>query len=128
MKKGTRYISETEQLGNGMLDILDCVKSIEDMFALYNTGDFMMGGKNKHSHGLSIRFPREDKTAENLYIAMPSYLGGRFRCAGVKWHGPNIKGAIDTPLGKAETSFTLILNDPDTGSRKAVLPANALTT
>lgn len=128
MEMGLRYISETAQMENGLLDILDCVKSIEDMFALYNRGDFMMGGKNIHSHGLSIHFPREDKTAENLYIAMPAYLGGRFRCAGVKWHGPNVKGVIDTPLGQAETSFTLVLNDPDTGSRKAIIPANVLTT
>lgn len=127
MKIGTRYISESEQLQKGLLDILDCVKSIEDMFALYDNGDFMLGGKNKYSHGISIRFPRQDLRTQNLYIAMPAYLGGRFHCAGVKWHGPNYKGVIDTPLGKAETCYTLILNDPDTGTRKAIIPANALT-
>lgn len=123
-----RYISETDQLKNGLLDILDCVKSIEDMFALYKTGDFMLGGKNGCSHGMSIHFPRYDSKALNLYITMPAYLGGRFHCAGVKWHGPNFKGVIDTPLGKSETCYTLVLNDPDTGRRRAIISANALTT
>ena len=128
MNKGVRYISETAQIENGLLDILDCVKSIEDMFTLYKTGNFMMGGKEHISHGLSIHFPRMDKQADNLYISMPAYLGGRFNHVGVKWHGPNVKGVIDTPSGKAETCYTLILNDPDTGERKAIIPANVLTT
>ena len=49
MQTKVRYISESVQLGNGLLDILDCVKSIEDMFCVYRTGDFMMGGENMHS-------------------------------------------------------------------------------
>lgn len=128
MNKGIRYISETAQLENGMLDILECVKSIEDMFALFKAGDFMMGGQNHISHGLSIHFPRANEHIDNLYIAMPAYLGGRFNHVGMKWHGPNVNGVIDTVLGKAETCFTLILNDPDTGERKAIIPANVLTT
>jgi ornithine cyclodeaminase len=59
---------------------------------------------------------------------MPSYLGGRFNCVGLKWHGPNVRGVIETPLGIVETNYTLILNDPDTGARRAILPANVLTT
>ncbi|GFI50559.1 ornithine cyclodeaminase [Lachnospiraceae bacterium] len=127
MQTKVRYISESVQLGNGLLDILDCVKSIEDMFCVYRTGDFMMGGENMHSHGLSIRFSRNTDDRENLYIAMPAFLGGRFNCAGIKWHGPNVKGVIETPLGCSETCYTLILNDPDTGRRKAIIPANIIT-
>lgn len=128
MNNGVRYISETAQLENGMLDILECVKSIEDMFLLFKNGDYMMGGKNHLSHGLSIHFSRGEEKNENLYIAMPAYLGGRFNYAGLKWHGPNVKGVINTPLGLAETCYTLLLNEPNTGARKAIIPANTVTT
>lgn len=127
MSSKIRYISELDQIANNMWDIMACVYTIEDMFAVYADGDYMMGGKNANSHGMSIHFPRIDGEHANLYIAMPSYLGGRFRCCGIKWHGPNVKNSVSTCIGKAETKFTLILNDPDTGEQKAIIPANLLT-
>lgn len=73
MSSKIRYISELDQIANNMWDIMASVYTIEDMFAVYADGDYMMVGKNANSHGMSIHFPRIDGEHDNLYIAMPSY-------------------------------------------------------
>lgn len=116
-----RYISQ--RLQKSLLNIGECTDSIEKMFRIMCTGDYVMAGKNENSHGAKIRFERKNTDKKNLYISMPGYLGGEYNLSAVKWHGPNIRGS-----GIAETSYTLIINDPDTGYPIGILPANLLTT
>lgn len=49
---------------------------------------------------------------------MPAYLVRRFNHAGITWHNPNVKGVIGTPLGMAETCFTLLFNEQIQGQGK----------
>jgi ornithine cyclodeaminase len=52
-----RYISENDQISNGLFDLSECVHTMEDMFSVFTAGDYVMGGINKQSHGMSIHFP-----------------------------------------------------------------------
>lgn len=103
------------------LNITNCVKSIQKMYKIMQTKDYAMGGKNANSHGMRISFPR-DKHTNNTFIAMPGFLGGEYQVAGLKWHGPNIRGST-----RGSSNFTLILNEPDTGAPIALFEANLLT-
>ncbi|MBF7045289.1 hypothetical protein IY974_01795 [Campylobacter volucris] len=115
----TKYISENEI--EKLLDINKCVKSIENMYKVMSTGAYTMGGSNANSHGMRISFMRDDKQ-KNTYIAMPGWLGGEYNLAGLKWHGPNLRGAAE-----GTTMYTLVLNEPNTGFPLAILPANLIT-
>ncbi|MFW5625326.1 MAG: hypothetical protein ACOCMW_06030 [Campylobacter hyointestinalis] len=103
------------------LNITNCVKSIQKMYKIMQTKDYAMGGKNANSHGMRISFPR-DKHTNNTFIAMPGFLGGEYQVAGLKWHGPNIRGST-----RGSTNHTLILNELDTGAPIALFEANLLT-
>ncbi|HEB9347314.1 TPA: hypothetical protein RZK39_000497 [Campylobacter coli] len=114
------YIDEQEI--TKYINIDECVCSIENMYKIMSKGLYTMGGTNANSHGMRIKFKRNDKQ-DNIYIAMPGWLGGEYNIAGLKWHGPNIRGAV-----KNSTTYTLILNEPDTGIPLAIMPANLITT
>lgn len=119
-----RIISEEDILRHELLHIGECVNDIEDMFQIMALGDYQMGGKNGNSHGTRLVYDREnDDKNKNIFIAMPSYLGGNIRCSGIKWHGPNVVGSSD-----AETKHTLVLNDYMSGVPKGIIAANTLTT
>lgn len=119
-----RYISEREQREYDLLIIEECVNAIEKMFHTMADGDYLMSGNNKNSHGNRLVFDRNgDDKNQNIFISMPAYLGGEYRCAGIKWHGPNVSGSSDT-----ETKHTLIVSDPRTGVPMGILPANVITT
>ncbi|EAK9945635.1 hypothetical protein A0Y81_00720 [Campylobacter lari] len=115
----TKYISECEI--KKRLDISKCVNSIENMYKVMSTGAYIMGGSNANSHGMRISFARDDGQ-KNTYIAMPGWLGGEYNLVGLKWHGPNLRGAVE-----GTTTYTLILNEPNTGFPLAILPADDIT-
>lgn len=119
-----RFVPERAQMENGLIDIDECVETMERMFCVMAQGDYLMSGKSGNSHGERLVLDRKgDDKNKNIYIAMPAYLGGEYQCAGVKWHGPNVAGSSDT-----ETKHTLIINDLQTGIPLGILPANMLTT
>ncbi|RAZ51834.1 hypothetical protein [Campylobacter hyointestinalis] len=113
----TTYISEATQAK--YLNILKCVNSIKKMYEAMRMKDYVMGGINENSHGMRISIKRDKNS---VFIAMPGFLGGEYQVAGLKWHGPNIRGST-----RGSSNFTLILNEPNTGAPIALFEANLLT-
>ncbi|RAZ23799.1 hypothetical protein CHL9752_06705 [Campylobacter hyointestinalis subsp. lawsonii] len=113
----TTYISEATQAK--YLNIIKCVNSIKKMYEAVRMKDYVMGGINENSHGMRISIKRDKNS---VFIAMPGFLGGEYQVAGLKWHGPNIRGST-----RSGSNYTLILNEPDTGAPIALFEANLLT-
>lgn len=125
------YLSEQDMIRAGVTDMAGCVDAMEEMFALMYRGDYRMAGANNDSHGAAVLFPENSPfpdmpkpTADRRFMAMPAYLGGRFRTAGVKWYGSNIANR-DKGLPRSILMFTL--NDADTGAPLAFMSANLLS-
>lgn len=126
-----RYLSEPDMIAAGVTDMAACVDTMEEMFALLDRGDYRMAGSNNDSHGAMVVFPDESphegmprNTADRRFMAMPAYLGGSFRTAGVKWYGSNIENR-EKGLPRSILMFTL--NDADTGAPLAFMSANLLS-
>lgn len=126
-----RYLSEADAIDCGALDASSCVDTIEEVFGLLATGDYLMGGPRGNSHGLGLAFPERSRFPgmplagpDRRFVAMPGYLGGRFDVCGNKWYGSN---AGNRDLGLPRSVLTMTLNDKDTGEPIAFLAANAIS-
>ena len=125
------YLSEPDMIRAGVTNMAQCVDTMEEMFALLHSGDYRMAGANNNSHGAVILFPDSSPfpdmpkpTADRRFMAMPAYLGGRFRTAGVKWYGSNIE---NREKGLPRSILMFVLNDADTGAPLAFMSANLLS-
>ena len=125
------YLSESDMIAAGVTDMPTCVDTMEEMFGLLWYGDYRMAGANNDSHGAMVLFPKESPfpdmpkaTADRRFMAMPAYLGGRFRTAGVKWYGSNIE---NREKGLPRSILMFVLNDADTGAPLAFMSANLLS-
>ena len=99
MKNGTDflYLDERDTIAAGVLDYEKCTNVLEEIFTLIASGDYVMGGDKKNSHGIMMKFPCESPFPnmpldgpDRRFMAMPAYVGGRFNVAGQKWYGSNI--------------------------------------
>lgn len=125
------YLSEQDMIRAGVTDMAACIDTMEEMFALLHHGDYRMAGPNNDSHGAAVTFPENSPfpdmpkpTADRRFMAMPAYLGGRFKTAGMKWYGSNIANR-EKGLPRSILMFTL--NDADTGAPLAHMSANLLS-
>lgn len=125
------YLSEADMVAAGVTDMPACVDAMEEMFGLLYQGDYRMAGPNNDNHGAAVFFPKESPfpdmpkaTADRRFMAMPAYLGGRFRMAGMKWYGSNI---ANREKGLPRSILTFVLNDADTGAPLAFMSANLLS-
>lgn len=125
------YLSEKDMIRAGVTDMAACIDTMEEMFALLHHGDYRMAGANNDSHGAIVTFPENSPfpdmpkpTADRRFMAMPAYLGGSFKTAGMKWYGSNIANR-EKGLPRSILMFTL--NDADTGAPLAHMSANLLS-
>lgn len=125
------YLSEPDMIRAGVTDMAACVDTMEEMFGLLHAGDYRMAGPDSNSHGAIVIFPENSPfpdmpkpTADRRFMAMPAYLGGNFRTAGMKWYGSNIE---NRGKGLPRSILMFILNDADTGAPLAVMSANLLS-
>ena len=125
------YLSEPDMIRAGVTDMPACVDAMEEMFALLARGDYRMAGGNNNQHGAIIIFPDDSpfpnmpkQTPDRRFMAMPAYLGGNFRTAGMKWYGSNIE---NRDKGLPRSILTFVLNDADTGAPLAYMSANLLS-
>jgi ornithine cyclodeaminase len=125
------YLSESDMIQAGVTDMARCCDAIEEMFHLLHIGDYRMAGGNNNSHGAIVIFPDSSPfpdmpkpTTDRRFMAMPAYLGGSFRTAGMKWYGSNIE---NRDKGLPRSILTFILNDVDTGAPLAMMSANLLS-
>ncbi|MDR7127422.1 tyramine oxidase subunit B [Pseudotabrizicola sp. 4114] len=125
------YLSEPDMIRAGVTDMAACVDTMEEMFALLYRGDYRMAGPNGNSHGALVFFPENSPfpdmpkpTPDRRFMAMPAYLGGQFRTAGMKWYGSNI---ANRDKGLPRSILMFLLNDADTGAPLALMSANLLS-
>ncbi len=101
------YLSgaDVERLGAG--DMRLALEDVEEALKLVHLGDVIIPEKIAMGFGKNI----SEESTKGRINAMPSYLGGRFDIAGIKWIGSN-PANLDKGLPRA--SALTVLNDPDT--------------
>ena len=119
------YLSEPDMIRAGVKNMDQCVDAMEDLLLTLNRGDYMMAGVNHNSHGAQVSFPDnpqfEDmpKNADDRrFMAMPAYLGGKYKMAGMKWYGSNVENKAK---GLPRSILMMMLNDKDTGAPLALM-------
>ena len=131
-KLETLLLSEDDLIEAGVLDMHKCVKTMIDVFQIYETGDWRMSGKDGCGHGGVVTFP-DNPPCYNMpkngpdrrYVAMGGYLGGRFRACGGKYYGSNRE---NLSLGLPRSILTAFLNDTDTGAPLAIMSGCLIST
>ena len=125
------YLSEQDMIDAGVTDSAQCVEAMEETLILLAEGDYRMAGATANSHGAQISFPTnpEHKSMpadgpDRRFMAMPAYLGGRFRNTGVKWYGSN---ADNRKKDLPRSIHVFVLNDADTGAPLSIMSANLLS-
>ena len=125
------YLNEEEMIEAGVLDMEECIQTIDEMFHLIGKGDYIMGGPNRNDHGLMLWFNKEEPF-ENMpkagpdrrFMSLISYLGGEFDVVGNKWYGSNIE---NLKKGLPRSIHTFTLNDKDTGAPLAIMAGNLIS-
>lgn len=125
------FLNEQDMIKAGVRDMSRCISAMEDMFVLLHKGDYRMGGENANEHGIRVSFPRESKIEgmpthkpDYRFMAMPAYLGGRFKMFGIKSYGSNSE---NTQLGLPRSILMMSLMDATTGVPLAYMSANILS-
>lgn len=125
------YLNEEEMVKAGVTDMHRCVEVMGEVFDLLGKGDYVMGGKNHNSHGIMISFPDEPEFPnmpkngpDRRFMAMTTYLGGRFHIAGEKWYGSN---RANVEKGLPRSILMVMLNNADTGAPEALMSANLIS-
>lgn len=125
------YLNEQDMINAGVKDMKGCLKATEDMFELLYREDYRMGGENANEHGIRVSFPKESKVEgmplhkpDYRFMAMPAYLGGRFRMFGIKSYGSNPDNAKKN-LPRSILMMSLL--DSTTGAPLAYMSANILS-
>ena len=101
------YLNGEDVIKLGGLDMKTALAEVEQALKLVYQKDCIVPGKISMGFGKSIA----DESTKGRINAMPSYLGGEFDTAGIKWIGSNPKN-IEKGLPRA--SAVIVLNDPDT--------------
>lgn len=125
------YLNEQEMIQAGVNDMKKCIDSMEDMFVLLHRGDYRMGGENANEHGIRVSFPKTTSIEgmpthkpDFRFMAMPAYLGGRFKMFGIKSYGSN----PDNPKSGLPRSILMMqLMDATSGAPLAYMSANILS-
>lgn len=126
------YLSETDLIKAGVLNAAKCTDVCEEVFRLLHSGDYLMGGPNHNSHGLVIVFPEKPEFPnmpaagpERRFIAMPTYLGGRFAVCGEKWYGSNVANIKERGLPRSVLMVTI--NDAETCEPLCYMSGNLIS-
>lgn len=125
------YLSEPDMIKAGVKNMDQCVEAMEDLLVTLNKGDYVMAGVNHNSHGAQVIFPDDPqfegmpKNADDRrFMAMPAYLGGKYKMAGMKWYGSNCENKAS---GLPRSILMMMLNDKDTGAPLALMSANLVS-
>lgn len=125
------YLSEQDMLKAGVSNMHGCIESMEDMFKLLHIGDYRMGGEDANEHGIRLSFPKTSDIPgmplhepDKRMMAMPAYLGGKYRIYGCKTYGSN---PHNPEFGQPRSILMMQLLDAITGAPMAYMSANILS-
>lgn len=125
------YLNEEDMINAGVKNMDKCILTMEDMFMLLHKEDYRMGGENANEHGIRVSFPKESDVEgmpihkpDYRFMAMPAYLGGRFKMFGIKSYGSNPDNA---QKGLPRSILMMSLMDATTGAPLAYMSANILS-
>lgn len=125
------YLNEEDMINAGVKNMDKCILTMEDMFMLLHKEDYRMGGENANEHGIRVSFPKESNVEgmpihkpDYRFMAMPAYLGGRFKMFGIKSYGSNPDNA---QKGLPRSILMMSLMDATTGAPLAYMSANILS-
>lgn len=125
------YLNEEDMIRAGVLDMKGCMEAMNEMIILLDKGDYRMGGENANEHGIRVSFPRTSEIPgmplhepDKRFMAMPAYLGGRFRAFGIKSYGSN---PHNPEKGLPRSILMMSLLDAETGAPLAYMSANILS-
>ena len=88
-------------------DMREVIHDIERVLSLHDNGDVISTDKAVLRWGSTP----EDENVYGRINAMPSFVGGEYNMAGIKWIG---SGPQNYKKGLPRASVTIVLNDPDT--------------
>ena len=91
----------------GAFDMKLALEDVEEALKLVHLGECIVPEKIAMGFGKNI----SEESTKGRINAMPSYIGGRFDIAGIKWIGSN---PLNAAKGLPRASALTILNDPDT--------------
>ncbi len=114
------YLSQSQVMDLGVTDMQAALADAEEVFSLYEKGDAIIPDKVSMGWGKTVQ---EEKTLGRIN-AMPGYLGGPYRMAGIKWIGSN-PGNIAKGMPRA--SAITILNDPETKFPLAIMDGTLIS-
>lgn len=125
------YLSEEEMIKAGVKDMPACVNAMEEMFKLLYKKDYRMGGDDANEHGVRVSFPKESDiegmplhAPDYRFMAMPAYLGGKYKMFGIKSYGSH---HTNKEKGLPRSILMMSLMDYDTGAPLAYMSANILS-
>ncbi len=125
------YLNEKDMIACGVKDMKRCMDTTEEMFILLAKGDYRMGGDDANEHGIRLSFPKESDIEgmpthkpDYRFMAMPAYLGGKFRMCGIKTYGSSPDNAS---RGLPRSILMMQLLDSQTGVPLAYMSANILS-
>lgn len=125
------YLSEQDMIKAGVCNMSECLISMEDMFRLLVAGDYRMGGDNGNEHGIRLSFPKESNVPgmplhepDKRMMAMPAYLGGKYKLYGCKTYGSN---PHNKEYDQPRSILMMSLMDSITGAPMAYMSANLLS-
>lgn len=125
------WMNEADMLKAGVNDVIACTDCMEEVVKTLDNGDYRMGGETGNSHGCMVQFPKDPEFEgmpkdgpDRRFMAMPAYIGGQFKMAGVKWYGSNVE---NRDSGLPRSILMTVLNDKDTGAPIAFQSANLIS-
>ncbi|KAB1659239.1 tyramine oxidase subunit B [Pseudoclavibacter sp. CFCC 11306] len=126
-----RYLDEPALVRCGARDMAACMSTLDEMFRLLASGDYVMAGELGESHGLEMGFPDSSPFAnmpmngpDRRFAAMPAYLGGRFDMLGLKWYASNVD---NRNKGLPRSIHMIALHDKDTGAPLCIMSGNLIS-
>jgi len=126
------YLSQEDMINCGVLDMHECVKTIEKGFKVMGKGDYLFGGPGENEHGIKLWFPEKPRGKnmptmgpDRRFMAMVGYLGGDFNICGEKWYGSNAANPRESGLPRS--ILIVALNDVVTGAPLAIMEGNLLS-
>jgi ornithine cyclodeaminase len=101
------YLSQEDVIAAGGLDMGEAIRAVDTSFRLHASGETIL----PHKPVLRWGGPESEETTGRI-MAMPAYLGGELRVAGIKW----IPSKPSNPAlhGLPRANALIILNDADT--------------